>query len=265
VKNELETFFDEHSVPLVGQRTKENKDKRYEARPLVVVYYGVDFSFDYRVNTQIWRKKVLNVANDMKDVTFAISNEEDFTEELKRVKLDDSPEEVNVIIYDDDDRRYPMEPDDEFDEEVLTEFVEKYLAGKLKPMYKSEKTPKKNKGPVKVVTANTFDEIVMDETRDIMIEFYAPWCGHCKKLTPVYKKLAKKFKDNDGVVIAKMDATANDIPNNIYKAEGFPTIYWAPAGSKKKPSKYSGGRELDDLVEYVEENSTKLKLEKDEL
>jgi len=265
VKNELETFFSDNAVPLVGQRTKENKDKRYEARPLVVVYYGVDFSFDYRKNTQIWRKKVLNVANEMKDVTFAIANEDDFTEELKRVKLDDSPEEINVIIYDDDDRRYPMQPDEEFDEEVLTEFVEKYLAGKVKPVFKSEKTPKKNKGPVTIVTANTFDKIVMDETKDILIEFYAPWCGHCKKLAPAYKKLGKKFKDNDGVVIAKMDATANDIPNNIYKAEGFPTLYWAPAGSKTNPQKYTGGRELDDFVEFVEENSTKLKLDKDEL
>jgi len=267
VKNELETFFSEHAVPLVGQRTKENKDKRYEARPLVVVYYSVDFSFDYRVNTQIWRKKVLNVANEMKDVTFCIANEDDFTEELKRVKLDDSPEEINVIIYDDDDRRYPMKPDDEFDEEVLSEYVGKYLKGKIKPVFKSEKPPKKNKGPVTVVTANTFDQIVMDESKDLLIEFYAPWCGHCKKLAPVYKKLGKKFKDNENIVIAKMDATANDIPNNIYKAEGFPTLYWAPAGSKTKPSKYTGGRELDAFVEYIEENSTQLKLNdvKDEL
>ena len=66
--------------------------------------------------------------------------------------------------------------------------------GKIKPVFKSEKTPKKNKGPVTVVTANTFDKIVMDETKDLLIEFYAPWCGHCKNLAPVYKKLGKKFK-----------------------------------------------------------------------
>ena len=47
-------------------------------------------------------------------------------------------------------------------------------------MYKSEKPPKKNNGPVKVVVANTFDQIVGDKSKDVLIEFYAPWCGHCK-------------------------------------------------------------------------------------
>jgi len=47
-KADLEKFYREHSVPLVGQRTRDNDKKRYSSRPLVVVYYGVDFSFDYR-------------------------------------------------------------------------------------------------------------------------------------------------------------------------------------------------------------------------
>ncbi len=47
--SEVQEFFKKHVLPLVGHRKQSNDAKRYTTRPLVVVYYGVDFSFDYRV------------------------------------------------------------------------------------------------------------------------------------------------------------------------------------------------------------------------
>lgn len=43
-----------------------------------------------------------------------------------------------------------------------------------------------------VVVAENFDEIVNAEDKDVLIEFYAPWCGHCKNLEPKYKELGEK-------------------------------------------------------------------------
>lgn len=61
------------------------------------------------------------------------------------------------------------------------------------------------------MVAKTFKEMVLDVDEDVLIEFYAPWCTHCKALAPKYDELGKKLSD-ENVVIAKMDATANDVP-----------------------------------------------------
>jgi len=120
---------------------------------------------------------------------------------------------------------------------------------------KSEPVPEPNDDPVKVVVAKNFDDIVNNEDKDVLIEFYAPWCGHCKSLAPKYEELAKKLEDEKDIVIAKMDATANDVPSS-YDVRGFPTIYFAPKGSKKSPRKYEGAREVDDFINYLAREST---------
>lgn len=81
--------------------------------------------------TQFWRQKVLEVANDHRDITFAIASEQDFENELKDFGLDDSGEEINVGCFDDKNRKYRMEPDEEFDEDSLREFVENFKKGKM--------------------------------------------------------------------------------------------------------------------------------------
>ena len=128
-------------------------------------------------------------------------------------------------------------------------------AGNIKPQIKSQPVPKKQKGPVTVVVGKNFDDVVLDSSKDVLLEMYAPWCGHCKALEPTYKKLAKHFKDAKDLVIAKIDATANDAPPQ-FTAEGFPTIYFAPANNKKSPMKYEGERELKNFITFLKENAT---------
>ncbi|GMI97009.1 PROTEIN DISULFIDE ISOMERASE 2, ARABIDOPSIS THALIANA PROTEIN DISULFIDE ISOMERASE 2, PDI-like 1-4 [Hibiscus trionum] len=120
--------------------------------------------------------------------------------------------------------------DGELTVDKIKAFGEDFLEEKLKPFYKSDPIPETNDGDVKIVVGNNFDEIVLDESKDVLLEIYAPWCGHCQSLEPTYNKLAKHLRGIDSLVIAKMDGTTNEHPRA--KSDGFPTIVFFPAGNK---------------------------------
>ena len=88
------------------------------------------------------------------------------------------------------------------------------------------------------------------------MEFYAPWCGHCKSLAPVYEELALVFAGEADVVIAKVDTTDGDNEElgSQFEVQGFPTIKYFPAGSSE-PVDYESARDLDSLVEFVNEKA----------
>ena len=87
----------------------------------------------------------------------------------------------------------------------------------------------------------------------MFVLFYAPWCGHCKALHPIYEELAKAYKDDKEVLIAKIDATANEVEGiNI---RGFPTLkFFKAGGDGKSEVDYEGDRTLEALKEVVEKN-----------
>jgi len=101
---------------------------------------------------------------------------------------------------------------------------------------------------------DNFDSVV-DGSKGVFVEFYAPWCGHCKNLAPAWDALADAFKDaSNEVVIAKVDADSNRDLGSRFGVSGFPTLKWFPKGSTT-PKDYDGGRELDDLIKFVSEES----------
>lgn len=114
--------------------------------------------------------------------------------------------------------------------ESIQKFGANFLEDKIKPFYKSEPVPETNNGDVKIVVGDTFDDIVLDESKDVLLEIHAPWCGHCQALEPTYNRLAKHLHGVPSFVIAKMDGTKNEHPKA--KAEGFPTLLFFPAHNK---------------------------------
>merc|ERR550532_3040011 len=97
-------------------------------------------------------------------------------------------------------------------EENIRAFIKSLKAGDLKPHLKSQDLPEDwDAASVKVLVSSNFAEIALDASKDVLVEFYAPWCGHCKALAPIYDELGAHFKDNENVVIAKIDATKNEV------------------------------------------------------
>ncbi|KAK9457610.1 thioredoxin-like domain-containing protein [Dipodascopsis uninucleata] len=151
--------------------------------------------------------------------------------------------------------KYTYPQPGEVTESGLFEFFDKFAAGDLKPTIKSQPAPETQDGPVYIVTANTYDEIVLDDSKDVLIEFYATWCGHCKNLAPKYDELGSIFWDDEElrskVTIAKVDTPENDVPDEV---AGFPTIKLYPAGDKSNPIEYSGDRTVKSLADFVRDN-----------
>lgn len=151
-------------------------------------------------------------------------------------------------------QKFPYDQEKAITHADIKAFVDNFIAGKVEPSIKSEPIPETQEGPVTVVVAKNYDQIVLDDTKDVLIEFYAPWCGHCKALAPKYEDLASlyaKSEFKDKVVIAKVDATANDVPDEV---QGFPTIKLYPAGAKDKPETYTGARTVEDLIQFIKEH-----------
>ncbi|CEP64290.1 protein disulfide isomerase PDI1 LALA0_S11e00782g [Lachancea lanzarotensis] len=137
----------------------------------------------------------------------------------------------------------------------ITKFVKSFLNGKLEPIIKSEEIPEVQETSVFRIVGKTHDNIVNDEKKDVLVKYYAPWCGHCKRLAPIYEELADVYASEESakskVVVANVDATLNDVNVDL---EGYPTLILYPAGKESSPVVYSGARDLESLMSFISEN-----------
>eukprot|EP00397_Hematodinium_sp_SG-2012_P029134 GEMP01030755.1.p1 GENE.GEMP01030755.1~~GEMP01030755.1.p1 ORF type:complete len:518 (+),score=144.79 GEMP01030755.1:60-1556(+) len=131
---------------------------------------------------------------------------------------------------------------------------------KINRYFKSAPADQEEENGVRILTGDNFEKIAFDSKKDVFVEFYAPWCGHCKALTPKWEELAKRIKEKgfgEQITIAKLDATANETVETV---DGFPALVLYPAVKRsfQKKEKYSGDREIEPLYDFLLERSANL-------
>uniref|UniRef100_A0A8C8E6D1 protein disulfide-isomerase n=1 Tax=Otus sunia TaxID=257818 RepID=A0A8C8E6D1_9STRI len=136
------------------------------------------------------------------------------------------------LVKMENNRKYRMDQDT-FSDTAIRTFIQAVLDGKVKPHLMSAEPPEDwDTRPVKVLVGKTFEQVAFDETKNVFVKFYAPWCSHCQAMAAAWEELGERYKDHEDIVIAELDSTANELEN--ITINGFPTLHYFPAGPGRK-------------------------------
>lgn len=137
----------------------------------------------------------------------------------------------------------------------VKELVQHFVEDKLEKKIKSEEIPAEQTSPVFKLVGKSFNIIVKNPKLDVLVKYYAPWCGHCQKFAPEYEAMAKLLtKSNPNLIIAEIDCTKNDTDN--FQIGAFPSFHLWPAGENKKYIYFKGERSTKGLINFLKENAT---------
>ncbi|KAK7261363.1 hypothetical protein RIF29_27672 [Crotalaria pallida] len=226
-KSEIADFVTSNKLPLVTVFTREGAPEIFE-NPIKKQLLLFATSNDSEKFIPLFREAAKSFKGKLIFVYVELDNEDVGKPVSDYFGISGDAPKVLAYTGNEDGRKFVL--DGEVTTESIKVFGEDFLQDKLKPFLKSDPVPESNDDDVKIVVGNNFDEIVLDESKDVLLEIYAPWCGHCQALEPIYNKLAKHLRGIDSIVIAKMDGTTNEHPRA--KPDGFPTLLFFPAGNK---------------------------------
>lgn len=248
-KKALIDFINDKSLPLIIPFNPELSDKIFAAKvklhSLLFINSSVESQValveETRAVARKYRGQLLFVTID---VTESVSHVLDYF----GVTEQDVP--TSRIVNITSGKKFAI-PSGDLSAKSLEELCREVLEGSASAYFKSEEIPEDwDKNPVKVLVGKNFEAVALDPTKSVFVEFYAPWCGHCKQLEPVWNELGKKYADSDDIIIAKMDATSNEVES--VSVRGFPTIYYYPAGEDKKVVTYNGKRDLETFSKFLD-------------
>jgi len=249
-KDQIKKFIAQNSLPLVVEFSHQTAQKIFGGD---VKAHNLLFISKAAPESEKIIEGFRNVAKEYKNKVLFVTINSDVEDherimEFFGLKKDAVPE-LRLIKLEEEMTKFKP-PTRELDEVSIKTFVDGVLEGSIKQHLLSQELPEDwDKNPVKVLVSTNFDTVALDKTKDVLVEFYAPWCGHCKQLEPIYNQLGEKFASNENVVVAKMDATANELEHT--KISSFPTIKLY----KKETNdvvEFNGDRTLEALSKFIE-------------
>ncbi|KAK2908583.1 hypothetical protein Q8A67_004420 [Cirrhinus molitorella] len=206
----------------------------------------------FKTTAETFRGKVLFVIIDVSELRNGRIME------YFRVRPEEAPQVRMVNLS--DNVQYQL-PSDQFDAHSLLEFCLTYLEGKAKPKLQSEPIPENwDTQPVKELVGMNFEKVAFNHEKNVIVLFYAPWSSESRALFPLWEDLAEHFSENEDVVVAKIDVTANDV--NLHLGEKYPVIKLFPAVYTERVVPYSGKRKLKPIVTFMNKEIEKAKKDK---
>ncbi|XP_068178262.1 protein disulfide-isomerase [Antennarius striatus] len=149
-------------------------------------------------------------------------------------------------------------PSDTLDVETIRNFCLSYLNGTAKPKMQSEPIPDGwDQQPVKQLVGMTLEKVVFNPDKTVFVLFYLPYTQESIVLFPLWEGLAEAVKAREDVVIARIDASANDI--NMSMQGSYPSLCLFPALHAERVVVYSGKRKLKDLIKFLDKEMEKAK------
>jgi protein disulfide-isomerase A1 len=248
VESGIRSFIVGNRMPLVIEFSQDSAQKIFggEVKNHILLFIEKEGSDDilsgYREVAKDFKGKVLFIYLDTHN------------DENKRIMeffglKDEEVPAVRLITLEEDMTKFKPESS-AVDKDTVRKFVSDFLDGSLKPHRMSQEPAKGwNEGAVWDLVGSNFKEVAFDKEKAVFVEFYAPWCGHCKQLAPIWEQLGEHYKSNDKIVIAKMDATANEIDE--VKVQSFPTIKLFAANTNEVID-YNGERTLDGFIKFLD-------------
>ncbi|XP_007499252.2 protein disulfide-isomerase A2 [Monodelphis domestica] len=102
-----------------------------------------------------------------------------------------------------------------------------------------------------VLTQHNFGR-ALQEHRYLLVEFYAPWCGHCRALAPEYAKAASLLKNESSELkLAKVDGPAEKELAEEFGVTGYPALKFFKDGNRSQPVEFTGPREAEGIVRWL--------------
>ena len=247
-------FYNLYSTPKVIEFAAQTSPILFAKRIPSLIIFSLKREKHYeeskKILTNIWSKVNRKVKLFISDIEEGMSVK---LSEYCGIKEEDLPKPYILELIGDNPIKYRT--DEKITEENLIKFVENWENKKIKPFMRTEPIPEENDGDVFVVVGQTYKKEVLENDKDVVIYFFAPWCEHCKEFYPKYEQLARKLKDkNPNLLMAKMDATENDIED--FPINKYPTIKFYPGNAKnKEPIHFNNKRTIFDLLKLIKEKA----------